>query len=266
MGPIAVGLGDNLMASGMARGAAARGKRIAFGDGHKIIWDTHSPTIFKGNPNIAAPGSERDRDLEWIAFHRGSRIYNHHDIPGDRWVWNYEFNIVPGEVFFSKDEEKFAAAYGKGFVLIEPNVPAQKSVAANKQWGVERYDAVAASLLASGIDVRQFYYGVGHRCQGVKTIWTPTFRSALSVLKNAALYIGPEGGLHHGAAAVGIPGVVLFGGFIPPEVTGYDTHTNLTGGEKHACGSLKPCPHCRAALDRIEVGEVVDAARGYLSA
>jgi hypothetical protein len=34
----------------MARGAAARGKRIAFGDGKKILWDHHSELIFRGKP------------------------------------------------------------------------------------------------------------------------------------------------------------------------------------------------------------------------
>jgi hypothetical protein len=32
-----MGYGDELMATGMARGAAARGKRVAFGDGQRII-------------------------------------------------------------------------------------------------------------------------------------------------------------------------------------------------------------------------------------
>jgi len=53
--------------------------------------------------------------------------------------------------------------------------------------------------------------------------------------------------------------VVLFGGFIPPSVTGYAAHANLTGGAE-ACGSLKPCPHCRKAMEAISVEEVVEEA------
>jgi hypothetical protein len=57
--------------------------------------------------------------------------------------------------------------------------------------------------------------------------------------------------------------VVLFGGFIPPAVTGYNTHTNLTGGAV-ACGSFLPCDHCRAAMLNIGVDEAEAAALKYL--
>jgi hypothetical protein len=87
------------------------------------------------------------------------------------------------------------------------------------------------------------------------------------------LYIGPEGGLHHASAATGYrnkhdgrklgegcQAVVLYGGFVPPEVTGYDTHTNLTGNSKEACGSISKCQHCIEAMQSIEVDEVFEAA------
>jgi hypothetical protein len=252
-----VGLGDNLLGSGIARGAKARGKRIAFGDGQKIRWDQHSPTIFRGNPNVAEPGQVGAGDLEWVAHHKGQRLYNR--LGDGRWVWNYDFKAQPGEVFFDPGEKAFAQRMSPGFVLIEPNVPWHKSVAPNKDWGFERYQAVADRLRADGVRVCQFVAGKGRTLDGVEKVATPTFRLALAGLSRAALYVGPEGGLHHGAAAVGVSAVVLFGGFIPPQVTGYDTHTNLTGGAE-ACGSLAPCDHCKQAMSAISVEEV------YLSA
>jgi hypothetical protein len=66
--------------------------------------------------------------------------------------------------------------------------------------------------------------------------------------------------MHHGAAAVGTPAVVIFGGFIPPAVVGYDMHVNLTGGAE-ACGSLNKCLHCRAAMEKISVEEVYQAVK-----
>ena len=68
------------MAAGLAKGAKARGKRIAFGDGKQIIWDHHSEQIFRGNPNIARPGDEGATDLEWINYYRGNRLYNVQEI------------------------------------------------------------------------------------------------------------------------------------------------------------------------------------------
>jgi ADP-heptose:LPS heptosyltransferase len=257
-----VGFGDNLLGSGMARCAAERGRRVALGDGRRIIWDGHSNQIFKRNPNLAPPGSEGAADLEWIDFYKGHRLYNSH--AQGRWIWNYEFRSMPGEILFSEEEEADADRLAKpGFILIEPIVPQMKSVAPNKQWPVARYNSVAGALRKSGHEVRQFQYPGSSLLPDVAGIKTKSFRAALAVLRNASLYIGPEGGLHHGAAAVGIPGVVLFGGFIPPQVTGYPTHTNLTGGAE-ACGSLKRCRHCLKAMEAITVEEVVSAAEQHL--
>jgi len=260
-----VGHGDDLMATGMARGAAARGKRIAFGDGKTIKWGPWSAAIFRGNPNIAPPGSEHDKGIEWIHYYKGKRIYNEHDRAGNRWVWNLKFHPVRGEMFFSEKECREASRHGGGFVLMEPNVPAAKNYAPNKDWGSANYQKVADGLRAAGLDVAQFAYpNSGRILDGARSVATESFRQALAVLANAVLYVGPEGGLHHGAAAVGIPAVVLFGGFIPPQVTGYEMHTNLTGGAPSACGLLRPCEHCRAALAAIGVDEVLGSAMRYL--
>jgi ADP-heptose:LPS heptosyltransferase len=248
----------------MARGAAARGKRIAFGDGNSILWDHHSEQIFRGNPNVAKPGSERDDDLEWLPFYRGNRIYNRQG--AGKWIWNYQFKATPGEIFLTSDETEFADRHGRGFVLIEPNLPEFKSCSPNKRWDGARYVKVAKLLKKSGFDVVQLVHGGSrHQLSDARPIKTGSFRQAMAVLKNAALYIGPEGGLHHGAAAVGVPAVVLFGGFIPPAVTGYDGHINLTGGAE-ACGSLKACAHCADAMDKITVPMVCDAANHLLKA
>lgn len=255
------------MATGLARGAAARGKRIAFGDGRRIRWDSNSALIFKGNPNIAPPGSERHRNIEWIRFYKGdpgSRIYNEHK--GDRWVWRPDrFKASPGEIFFTAGEIAFASRMPPGFIVIEPNVPPQKPHGVNKQWPIERFQTVADEFKSAGYLVIQFNYPrAKYRLRNATIIQTPTFRHALAVLARARLAILPEGGLHHGAAAVGVKAVVIFGGFIPPAVTGYDTHINLTGGAD-ACGSLKPCAHCTAAMDAITVAEVLKAANGILA-
>ncbi len=258
-----MGLGDNLMAAGMAKGAAARGKRIAFGNGSNILWDQNSEQIFRNNPNIASPGDEADDDLEWIHFYKGHRIYNRHDYAKDKWIWNYDFKPMPGEIFFNDEELAFADKAAQNFIIVEPYVPEYKSCATNKTWPLIRYVHVVELLKRKGVSVQQFRNS-GSPLPGVGTIKAPSFRHALAVLSRASLYIGPEGGLHHGAAAVKIPAVVIFGGFIPPQVTGYDSHTNMTGDSEKACGSLGPCSHCKQAMESIKVKHVYHAAKGIL--
>jgi len=258
-----VGYGDDIMASGMARGAAARGERIAFGDGKRIIWGPWSADIFRNNPNVARPGSERDRDIRWIEYYKGHRLYNTYSV--GRWIWNMGFRPMPGEIFFDDNERQFSYLVGEGSILIEPNVPWQKSCAVNKDWGEKRYQEVADALLSEGHKVVQFVHKETKRTlSGARLIRTATFRNALALMSRARLAIVPEGGLHHGAAALGIPAVVIFGGFVPPIVTGYDMHVNLKGNTDMACGSLSPCKHCRSALDAITVDEVLGAAEVFL--
>src|SRR5262249_52788187 len=89
---------------------------------------------------------------------------------------------------------------------------------------------------------------------------TATFRDALCILSLARLYVGPEGGLHHAAAALGVPAVVIFGGFSSPRATGYPWHSNIAAPGK-PCGSIAYCAHCREAMASITVERVLEAAR-----
>lgn len=259
-----MGYGDQLMATGMARGARDRGRRIAFGDRRLIRWDSRSAEVFGGNPNIAPPGAERDQDIEWLGYYKGQRLYNSHDRAKNRWIWNMDFRPIPGEVFFDQNEKRNGRRAGSGFVVIEPHVEAHKSSGPNKDWGFDNYQEVATRLIADGHKVIQFKSKtIRQTLDGVPRLPTLSFRDALAILSHAALYIGPEGGLHHGAAAVDTQAVVIFGGFIPPQVTGYHDHANLTGGAE-ACGSLSPCEHCKKAMRSISVDEVYAAAKERL--
>jgi ADP-heptose:LPS heptosyltransferase len=260
-----LGLGDDLIGTGLARGIAP-GKRAAFGDGRKILWGPWSEEIFRHNPRIARPGEEQASDLHWLKYYKGHRIYN--SAGAGRWIWNYDFRVTPGEVFFAADEFS-EIGWPDSFILIEPNVPWHKPVSVNKDWGAANFQALADRLLKDGLDVVQLSYnsyfqGSKRRLNGVRFIETKTFRQALAVLSGAELAVLPEGGLHHGAAALGVPAIVLFGGFIPPSVMGYEGHLNLTGDAKEACGSTTRCQHCAQAMKNISVEQVHELARSCL--
>ncbi len=165
------------------------------------------------------------------------------------WQWNV-FQCIPGEIFLTDDERDVDTEVG---VVIEPRTKNKP----NKQWPVDRYQAVADELVASGYTVSQLVPpNQKPLLYGVQRITTGSFRRALGVLSHAQLYIGGEGGLHHGSAALDVPAVVLFGGFIGPETTGYKNHVNLTGGAK-ACGSPWTCSHCKKAMEDIPIDEVL---------
>lgn len=235
----------------MARGAAARGRRVAFGDGRRVVWHRNAFEIFRGNDNVVASESLRGQDVEWIAHYPGKRRYCTL-VGGKRRQWRFTPHTQRvGEIFFDVGEALLAQAMSSAsYVIIESAV---KRTASNKQWPVERYQQVARELQAAGHRVLQFNDGLAD----VPVIRMSDFRRAMAALSSARLFIGPEGGLHHAAAALGVPAVVLFGGFISPEVTGYESHVNLFTGDDMGCGMIDPCSHCRAAMSRITVDQVV---------
>lgn len=258
-----MGYGDELIASGQARGAKARGKRIAFGNGQLILWHRFAFEIFDNNPNVAPPGSESAEDIEWVANHVGARPYNRDNKIERKWEFVPGQIKAPGEVFFKPEELDWAKrnAPTDPFVLVEPNVPKFKASAPNKQWPLDRYQDLTNRLRARGLKVVQFRYelpyGPGHALSGAQGVHAPSFRHALALLRHARLFLGPEGGLHHGAAAVDVPAVVLFGSYISPSVTGYAHHHNHYTGMQNGCGSYDMCEHCVQGMQRIKTDDVL---------
>lgn len=274
-----MGYGDNIMASGMAKGAKARGKRVAFGVQiePKIIWDHNSEAIFRHNPNVAPPGSERDVDLEWVRFHQGARQYNVHDRVNNRWRWRDSWRgPTPGEIFLDDEELEWldSLKLPYNFAVIEPNVPSWKTVSQNKQWPIERFRHLASKVNAH-LPVIQMVYGERHDLDGVRHVRTKTFRQAVAILSAARFAVLPEGGLHHAAAARiadkngrtirdHVPSAVIFGGFIPIRTTGYAVHRNF-GQREAGCGNLGKCQHCQETMNEITVDEVLSGVSEWLT-
>src|SRR6516225_6588415 len=246
-GQLPMGYGDEIIGSGLAKGAADRGALIAFGDQRRrrIAWHhTHAHHIFDGNPNVARPGWERyGSALEWIPHYPGTRVYARL-FPGRR-QWDFIPGTLkgPGEIYFHGNELKAADDMLAGLdlsrlVIMEPNT---KNMAPNKRWGLTRYTYVADRLRKAGFEIGQFRLPIDSYQQRIPTSGghyfpTPTFKVACAILSRARLYVGPEGGLHHAAAALGVPAVVIFGGYISPSVTGYAAHRNYFIGDDLGCG------------------------------
>lgn len=172
--------------------------------------------------------------------------------------WYFQrFNLRPGELYLDTFELNFGAKHA-GRVLVEPNTKGTNE--GNKDWGFERWQRF--------VDFQpDLFLQVGpagsRRLDGVMYVETPNFRLAAAVLAHSRAFVGTEGGLHHAAAALGRPAVVVFGGFVSPDITGYPTHTNIFTGE-YACGSRFACSHCREAMAKITPEQVFEELRKIL--
>lgn len=263
-----MGYGDAIMATALARGLHAQGKLAAFfspdGNHRRIKWTGVCEDILKYNPNVAKPHQEMQDNLVWHPHYKKVFSYTHYDGQKLKWIWNMDFRVTPGEMFFGPDD--LAPAAEGRYIVIEPNVAWQRRANLNKDWGDGKYERLAIELAARGYTVVQCIHGNSKRkLRDVKRVETQTFRRACAVMRGASLVIAPEGGNHHAAAAVGVPAIILWGGWSPPQTMGYDNHVKLTGGAEPGCGNVNLCSHCRAAFDRISVEEVLEKAVGMMN-
>lgn len=247
-----MGYGDELMGSGIAKDYMRRyRRRTAFGTDGRVRWSPQAHEIFRNNPNVVKPDEDVPENVIWVPHYQGNRLY-HRGRTETRWIYNPQFRAKLGEIFF--DTREMAMRAPLGIVIVEPNV---KAVAPNKQWPFEYYQQITHELKRRGYEIGQFR---GSRLlDGAAILETRTFREAVAMMRSARLFIGPEGGLHHGAAAVGLKAVVIFGGFTPIDQTGYDIHYNVFAGDE-PCGSLRPCAHCVETMKSIPMDFVLNCA------
>lgn len=244
-----MGLGDELMASGQARAEHIRtGKRV------QIIGRDGLPRwhdLWTGCNYIALPGDVGD--FARVTNGPGLRPY-HAAKSGTHWTYNPSFRPTPAEIHLTPAEEAFGREHA-GRIIIEPHLKPKASP--NKQWGWVRWNRLAYLAYGAGLRVTQLGPAGVEPVDEADFIVTPTFRHAVAVLKYARAAVLPEGGLHHAAAAVGLRAVVIFGGFTPVQITGYDTHINLGASFDDACGMRQPCTHCERWMARIEPADVL---------
>lgn len=245
-----MGYGDELMVAGEAkRRGGATSKRFAVPDPRGGQWPPFrwSP-VWDGNPRMAPPGTPYD---EVIDNRPGHRPYIVAKSP-TRWTWR-AYAPEPAEYFIIGPYEQKIREQAKGKVIVNPQL---KSLASpNKQWGIDRWQ----QLVRANPHIDWVQLGPAPTLQGVPLILTRTFREGCAAVAGARALVTHEGGLHHAAAALGIPAVVLFGGFISPASTGYAGQVNLFQmTEEHplGCGMRLRCFHCEKAMASFTVKQV----------
>lgn len=246
-----MGYGDEIMASGeAARLYAARPVPVLIldRDGRPR---THP--LWNGNAKITA---DRRSAHQVLINGSGARPYvDYARTTPERWAYT-AWAATPGEIVLTAAERDLA----RPVVLVEPHTKDRASP--NKRWPFERWQAVVDAR--PGWPWAQFSYG-RRLLAGVEPIACGSFRRALGVLSGALAYAGPEGGLHHAAAALGVPAVVVFGAHCLPANTGYAAHRNIWRDIPEAVGWRVENRAAQAAMASIAPEEVVDALDAILA-
>ncbi len=279
-----MGLGDEIMVTGEAKrlqeADADRRPVAVFGQDGRRRWSS----LWHGNPRILPPtnavGPKADgRCDDYIKLVNGPRCRPYVDyaamaqafkavfpdrpfttkVRDHRLPWRYtDWRASAGELYCV---ERLSP---RGYIVVEPNPKAKGSP--NKDWGWAHWQA----LVHAAKWTRHPYVQLGpagtRRLDGVGFIETPTFLDAARALSGAAALVATDGGLHHAAAALAVPAVVIFGGMTSPANLGYDEHVNLFEpmGGASPCGQWVPCRHCREAMGRITVERVAEALSRFI--
>lgn len=240
-----MGWGDELMVTGRVRELQAHDRRKV-----RVVYERPNRWFeaYDHNPRMAVPAEQGEFQILRPRVN-GLRPYCSAKTP-ERWTWQ-AYRPPVGELYLTPRERAFGAQYA-GRVIVEPHIKGAASP--NKQWGWLRWNKLAWLLAQRGIRVTQIGAPGVALLEGVECIETPSLRHAAAVIAVARAVVVPEGGLHHTAAVFNVPAVVIYGGFISPEVTGYAGQVPLfvkTDEHPLGCGWRTPCAHCAKAMASI---------------
>ena len=257
-----MGYGDDLMVTAEARELKEkyRDSEIVVGDGEKEFW---SP-LFENNPNITRLQNVIDKSkVIWLRNHYGARPYLDYERSDvDRKVYFKPYRVQAGDIYFSETVLSVAKEHlarmrssNKPAVFIEPNV----AYGPTKDWGFKKYQQVV-DILSDSVDFVQPLYAGAKELENVIGVQSDSFMQGCAFQSLCDMHLGPEGGLHHSAAALGLPAVVIFGGRMHPSITGYSFHNNIyIDHEDSPCGMISYCRHCVECMNQIKVEDIVNA-------
>ena len=260
-----MGIGDEIMASGEAEKLSKivdQPVGIVEINGYcrtHEVWE-NNPYIYKPRNNRDVPkytirsGPNCRSYLKSISYREGSVFSD----------WRARDNI--GSLFFT-DEQKEKAQKTKDylgdFIVFEPNLV--KGSNQNKLWAFDKWQALV-TMVAKHFKVVQFISSPGtKKLNFAEYIETKSFMEASAILNVSVGAVLPEGGLHHACGALGKKAVVFFGGFTPPETTGYPFHKNIYHDVKESpCGQWMPCKHCKDFSDGFMSNDMYNAVKEHL--
>ena len=271
------GIGDNLFLTAVAREIHGTDPdvRIEVVAGYPELFEdnTHIHSFSRTMPRIWRRRSLRHR-LNRLPLRRRYYYMEYHLSVGCehvitqmcRRVLGQDHEPAIGVDMFLKAEEVEGVRElvpSRPFVVIQS--AGKTSFSSNKEWYPDRFQAVVDALP----DHAFVQLGMPDdpplsRCLDLRG--KLGLRQAAAVLKLARLNVGQEGGLMHMAEAVGTRSVVVYGGFIHPEMMGYRDNVNIVNQPSCSpCWPAKTCPYNRKCMDRISSDIVVDAVDRALS-
>lgn len=268
-----MGLGDDIMITYLAKLEKEKfpDRQIVIGDFSKKV--AYHSIIYENNPNITDPRIiDRSKPIHYIDYHPGNRPYvDREKSTADNWFWNYNFAPKPGNLYFSLFEKNEAKKIlkdaiffwkknnlknFKGIIFLESssskfNDKQFSKKHLNKDWSYDNWLNLSKKLTKDYLVIQSIH----KETKKLPDVFycKKNFRISCAVINEVNLYVGPEGGFGHAAAALNKKAVIYFGGWIHPKITGYNFHNNIyVDINGSPCGSMTYlCEHCNESRNRI---------------
>lgn len=257
-----VGIGDEIIGSRHAKEKSIREQLPVTMLGKENQIRKHP--VWHYNPFIAYERMNMHSTLHWNSSCRP--YVNYKKCTVNKWAFNEDYKVLPGNITLSNKEMEEAVRH-KDYILIEPTVKGPLQI--NKDWGMHNWQQLA--LITKDVPWIQLIYDDNQdTLPGVTYIKVRTIREWLVWVHGAIAVVTTDGGLHHAAAAFNIPAIVLFSGFIHPNIMGYQIkgHNNLYcptqympadpvgHSQDESCGSKIYCDYCYRNINNIRPHDV----------
>lgn len=252
---ISKALGDNLLLSCLAR-------EIKRADPSRYVMvETFRPELFEHNPNVDAVFSHKVALRYYKNKYTFSPTAQEHMI--DQMIQHLPVSIPRWErkVDLYYPEEQFASVLDglpDRYLVVNP-VGKQTHCANRKEWGFENFQALRSQL-------NHFpFVQIGDANtplleQTIDRRGRPILEDA-HVIRYSLTGIFLEGGLMHLSNALNKPSVIIYGGYLRPESSGYAMHHNIftTPPCSPCCTSYAPLSACDTmqCMNMIPVERVI---------
>lgn len=248
-------LGDALFISTAAREIRRRNPSI------RIVIQTHWPSLFISNPDVAGVSGIREpfvapRNAMPIVYEDPwPPVERRHVLEIICRNMGLEGPIEARTYYFPQESERRLASEmrpSNGHPLVVVHPFSGFFAARTKQWHFANWKRFL-ELIPPEIETVRF----GNHDEPA----TPTERSrhrdilgadlriVAALLESADVFVGQDSGMAHLATALGVPSIVIFTGYVPPDVFGYPQNINLAPDLPYVpCWQEDGCPPCRGEI------------------
>jgi ADP-heptose:LPS heptosyltransferase len=247
--------------------------KIAFGNPEVLSQNDQGKTkfywaeIFENNPYILQPGENAEQVMVISNYPKSRPFFNYaktrytqaddgSKVPY-KFAYNPDYEVTCGELYFSDSEiaeaEKLIENFEAPIIFIDPHADNP-----NKHWIFERWDDVIKQSSHQFVQLTYDEHAVP--LNGAVQLNTTTFRQACAVLNagvGRGILLTVDCDLHHAAAALKMPAIVLWSHYSHPDNFGYNDHINIRWDPAgKPCGLRDNCIQCKTSVEMIKVRDV----------